>query len=166
MVGNEPLVAKVDQNGIGKRPGADLSGIQPESLGAVSRRPPEHLCGLDLFRAAGNLRKERGHLHLLDHGQVVVRAGAIRAQRHPASGALKLVAPEGAGGKLHVGHRIVRNHNAPLGKNCDVFIRHMHNVRGDRIPVQNPEAVQILHRAHAVLPHAVVKFLAGFRQMG
>ena len=83
--------------------GADFAP-QPYGLGTIQRR---HLHCLQRGDCCGILRhtfrEDSGHLHLCDHVQSVVRAGAIRAYRDVGAGSKEGVYWAEATGQFEIG---------------------------------------------------------------
>ncbi len=89
-----------------------------------------------------DLVQQRGKPHGLEHVEVVVAGGAVRAE--PGAHAARQPLRHGgdAARELHVALGIVRHADTGLRQDVHVGVVQPHRVRGDRTAVQTPERIQ------------------------
>ena len=149
---------------VGQRARADHAqfavGI-PHRPGAVGRRQPQGLVGRERHGVArrGFLQESR-RTQLLEHVEVVVRAGSVGADRHQRPGGPQPLDGSHAARNLHVALRVVRHGDAPRGEGPDVAVGHVDAMGADRLRTQQPQRVEVFdggasvflaHDAHLVL---------------
>ena len=129
--------------------------------GAVGRRQPQGLVSRKRHGIArrGFLQESR-RAQLLEHVEVVVRAGPVGADRHERTRGPHLLDGSHAARYLHVALRVVRHGDAPRGEGLDVAVGHMDAVGADRLRAQQSQLVEVFdgglsvflaHDAHLVL---------------
>ena len=134
---------------------------------AVRRRQPQRLPGRKGHGIArrGFLQEGR-RAHLLEHVEIVVRTGSVRADRHQRTRGAHPLDGRHAARYFHVALRVVRHGDAPRGECLDVAVGHVDAVRADGLRPQQSQPVEVFDRGFPVLFAHDAHLVLRLRDMG
>ena len=145
---------QVDDDQVGQRPGADDAQLTlriAHGAGAVDRSQLQRLVGRECHGIArGGFLQEGCRAQLLEHVEVVVRAGAVGADGHQRTRGPHLLDGSHAARNLHVALRVVRHGHPPLGQRADVAVGDMDAVCADGLVVEHTQRIEVLDGCRGV----------------
>ena len=145
---------QVDDDQVGQRPGADDAQLTlriAHGAGAVDRSQLQRLVGRECHGIArGGFLQEGRRAQLLEHVEVVVRAGAVGADGHQRTRGAQPLDGRHAARNLHVALRVVRHGHAPPGQRADVAVGDMDAVCTDGLVVEHTQCIEVLDGCRSV----------------
>ena len=145
--------AHIDQNQVGpgsQRDNAQLALHADRARSADGRHAQRLVCRQHARIAGSDFLQQRGRAHLVQHIEVVVRAGAV------GSDADRQAAPDhprdrsDPAGKLHVALRIICDRHPVAKQDVHILLGQVHAVHGQRRIIENAQIAQILGRGLVV----------------